>query len=61
MSQHLPSAVGRGISFQSLHRLLVISRAKLRDQLNVRALLQGGSEGREFSPGGDRAYTKQGQ
>jgi hypothetical protein len=31
--------------------LLVLPRAKLPDQLNVCALLQGGSEGREFSPG----------
>jgi hypothetical protein len=30
--------------------LLVLPRAKLSDQLNVRALLQGGSEGREFFP-----------
>ena len=31
--------------------LLVLPRAKLPDHLNVRALLQGGSKGREFSPG----------
>jgi len=31
--------------------LLVLARAKLSDRLNVRVLLQGSSEGREFSQG----------